>query len=333
MKAQDLSIIRVENLVKEFTIYKRISLFNREKIKTKVVKEISFEIKKGEILGFLGPNGSGKSTTIKMLTGILTPTSGNILVNGLVPVENRVENAKTIGVVFGQKTSLWWDLSVEDNLKLLKEIYFINNENYKKRYKYLDELLNLEEIKDKQIRQLSLGQRMKADLAGALLHKPTILFLDEPTIGLDVVIKDKILKALKKINKDENVTILLTTHDMRDVEYLCNNIVVINNGEVIYKNSLEKLKKIYAKDKVCICNLINIFNIEDIMNKLILDKTIKEYKLEKNNLRIILENNIEREKELILKLFNELEIENIKFEEISIDKIVKRIYTSNVSDL
>lgn len=333
MKAQDLSIIRVENLVKEFTIYKRISLFNREKIKTKVVKEISFEIKKGEILGFLGPNGSGKSTTIKMLTGILTPTSGNILVNGLVPVDNRVENAKTIGVVFGQKTSLWWDLSVEDNLKLLKEIYFINNENYKKRYKYLDELLNLEEIKDKQIRQLSLGQRMKADLAGALLHKPTILFLDEPTIGLDVVIKDKILKALKKINKDENVTILLTTHDMRDVEYLCNNIVVINNGEVIYKNSLEKLKKIYAKDKVCICNLINIFNIEDVMNKLILDKTIKEYKLEKNNLRIILENNIEREKELILKLFNELEIENIKFEEISIDKIVKRIYTSNVSDL
>ncbi|WP_081256196.1 ATP-binding cassette domain-containing protein [Streptobacillus moniliformis] len=329
MKAQGHSIIKVENLTKEFTIYKRKGLFSREKKIIRVVSNLNFEINEGERLGFLGPNGSGKSTTIKMLTGILTPTSGNCYVNSLIPTKNRIENAKIIGVVFGQKSSLWWDLTLEDNLKLLKEIYDIDNKEFEERYKYLDDILNIDEIKYKQIRQLSLGQRMKADLAGALLHKPKILFLDEPTIGLDVVIKDKILKTLKKINEDENVTILLTTHDMRDVEYLCNNIIVINNGEIIYKNSLENLKKIYSKDKVCICNLINTINVSSLMNELTLDKTIKEYKLEKNNLRIIFENNIEREKELILKLFNKLEIENINFEEISIDKIVKRIYNDN----
>lgn len=326
MKVQDHNIIEVENLTKEFITYKRKSLFNRKKEIVKVVNNINFKINRADILGFLGPNGSGKSTTIKMLTGILTPTSGKILVNNLIPTENRVENAKTIGVVFGQKTSLWWDLNVEDNLKLLKEIYEIGNEDFEKRYAYLDELLNLEEIKDKQIRQLSLGQRMKADLAGALLHKPSILFLDEPTIGLDVVIKDKILKALKKINRDEKVTILLTTHDMRDVEYLCNNIVIINKGEVIYKDSLENLKKIYRNEKVCICELIEISNAEEIVKDLVNQKIILEYKLEKNKLRMILENDINKEKTLILKLFNELKIENIKFEEVSIEKIIKHIY-------
>lgn len=328
MKVQDHSIIKVENLTKEFVIYKRKSLFKREKIVSEVVSKLNFEIKQGEILGFLGPNGSGKSTTIKMLSGILTPTSGVCYVNNLIPTEKRIENAKSIGVVFGQKTSLWWDLTVDDNLKLLKEIYEIGDKIFENRYKYLNEILGIEEIKDKQVRQLSLGQRMKADLAGALLHSPKILFLDEPTIGLDIVIKEKILKALKKINNDENVTILLTTHDMRDVEYLCNKIVIINRGKIIYKDSLLNLKKIYGDEKVCICDIVDIENVEKIMENLIIENLVKEYELEGNNLKIIIKNNIEKEKILIFKLFSEFQIENIRFEEISIDKIVKKIYES-----
>lgn len=328
MKVQDHSIIKVENLTKEFVIYKRKSLFKREKIISEVVSKLNFEIKQGEILGFLGPNGSGKSTTIKMLSGILTPTSGVCYVNNLIPTEKRIENAKSIGVVFGQKTSLWWDLTVDDNLKLLKEIYEIEDKIFENRYKYLNEILEIEEIKYKQVRQLSLGQRMKADLAGALLHSPKILFLDEPTIGLDIVIKEKILKALKKINNDENVTILLTTHDMRDVEYLCNKIVIINRGKIIYKDSLLNLKKIYGDEKVCICDIIDIENVEKIMEKLIIENLVKEYELEGNNLKIIIKNNIEKEKTLIFKLFSEFQIENIRFEEIGIDKIVKKIYES-----
>ena len=234
MKAQDHRIIEVNDLTKKFTTYKRIGIFKREKSEKEVVKHLSFNVKKGEIVGFLGPNGAGKSTTIKMLTGILTPTSGDCLVNGFSPIKNRKQNAYNLGVVFGQRTQLWWDLSVWDNLCLLKEIYRLTNEGFEKRYEYLNGILNLDEIKYSQIRSLSLGQRMKADIAGALLHSPKILFLDEPTIGLDVVIKDKILKSLKKINKDEGVTILLTTHDMRDVEYLCNRAIIINYGCLLY---------------------------------------------------------------------------------------------------
>lgn len=250
MKAQDHRIIEVNDLTKKFTTYKRIGIFKREKSEKEVVKHLSFNVKKGEIVGFLGPNGAGKSTTIKMLTGILTPTSGDCLVNGFSPIKNRKQNAYNLGVVFGQRTQLWWDLSVWDNLCLLKEIYRLTNEGFEKRYEYLNGILNLDEIKYSQIRSLSLGQRMKADIAAALLHSPKILFLDEPTIGLDVVIKDKILKSLKKINKDEGVTILLTTHDMRDVEYLCNRAIIINYGEIIYDDSLEKLKEYYGNDKV-----------------------------------------------------------------------------------
>lgn len=325
MKAQDRNIIKLENLTKEFISYKRKSLFRREKIATEVVSKLNFEIKEGEILAFLGPNGSGKSTTIKMLTGILTPSSGICLVNNIIPYENRVENASNIGVVFGQKTSLWWDLTVEDNLKLLKEIYSIDEEEFEKRYKYLNDILKLEEIKYKQIRQLSLGQRMKSDLAGALLHRPKILFLDEPTIGLDVIAKDRILKALKKINKEENVTILLTTHDMRDVEYLCNRIVIINEGKLIYQDNIENLKKVYGNEKVCICELLDLENIEEKLKNYISNSLIKKYKLEGNSLKIIFENEIRIEKELITKLFQEFEINNIKFDEISIDEIVKKL--------
>ena len=284
MKAQDHRIIEVNDLTKKFTTYKRIGIFKREKSEKEVVKHLSFNVKKGEIVGFLGPNGAGKSTTIKMLTGILTPTSGDCLVNGFSPIKNRKQNAYNLGVVFGQRTQLWWDLSVWDNLCLLKEIYRLTNEGFEKRYEYLNGILNLDEIKYSQIRSLSLGQRMKADIAGALLHSPKILFLDEPTIGLDVVIKDKILKSLKKINKDEGVTILLTTHDMRDVEYLCNRAIIINYGEIIYDDSLEKLKEYYGNDKLIKLTLRNVENIENTMGTM--KDLVKAYSIENNILKL-----------------------------------------------
>lgn len=324
MKAQDHRIIEVNDLTKKFTTYKRIGIFKREKSEKEVVKHLSFNVKKGEIVGFLGPNGAGKSTTIKMLTGILTPTSGDCLVNGFSPIKNRKQNAYNLGVVFGQRTQLWWDLSVWDNLCLLKEIYRLTNEGFEKRYEYLNEILNLDEIKYSQIRSLSLGQRMKADIAGALLHSPKILFLDEPTIGLDVVIKDKILKSLKKINKDEGVTILLTTHDMRDVEYLCNRAIIINYGEIIYDDSLEKLKEYYGNDKLIKLTLRNVENIENTMETM--KDLVKSYSIENNILKLTIKKDIQIEKKVLSKVFQAIDIDEIRFEEVNIDKIIKKIY-------
>lgn len=324
MKAQDHRIIEVNDLTKKFTTYKRIGIFKREKSEKEVVKHLSFNVKKGEIVGFLGPNGAGKSTTIKMLTGILTPTSGDCLVNGFSPIKNRKQNAYNLGVVFGQRTQLWWDLSVWDNLCLLKEIYRLTNEGFEKRYEYLNGILNLDEIKYSQIRSLSLGQRMKADIAGALLHSPKILFLDEPTIGLDVVIKDKILKSLKKINKDEGVTILLTTHDMRDVEYLCNRAIIINYGEIIYDDSLEKLKEYYGNDKLIKLTLRNVGDIKNIMETM--KDLVKSYSIENNILKLTIKKDIQIEKKVLSKVFQAIDIDEIRFEEVNIDKIIKKIY-------
>ncbi|WP_052727705.1 ABC transporter ATP-binding protein [Sneathia vaginalis] len=324
MKAQDHRIIEVNDLTKKFTTYKRIGIFKREKSEKEVVKHLSFNVKKGEIVGFLGPNGAGKSTTIKMLTGILTPTSGNCLVNGFSPIKNRKQNAYNLGVVFGQRTQLWWDLSVWDNLCLLKEIYRLTNEGFEKRYEYLNGILNLDEIKYSQIRSLSLGQRMKADIAGALLHSPKILFLDEPTIGLDVVIKDKILKSLKKINKDEGVTILLTTHDMRDVEYLCNRAIIINYGEIIYDDSLEKLKEYYGNDKLIKLTLRNVGDIKNTMETM--KDLVKSYRIENNILKLTIKKDIQIEKKVLSKVFQAIDIDEIRFEEVNIDKIIKKIY-------
>lgn len=324
MKAQDHRIIEVNDLTKKFTTYKRIGIFKREKSEKEVVKHLSFNVKKGEIVGFLGPNGAGKSTTIKMLTGILIPTSGDCLVNGFSPIKNRKQNAYNLGVVFGQRTQLWWDLSVWDNLCLLKEIYRLTNEGFEKRYEYLNEILNLDEIKYSQIRSLSLGQRMKADIAGALLHSPKILFLDEPTIGLDVVIKDKILKSLKKINKDEGVTILLTTHDMRDVEYLCNRAIIINYGEIIYDDSLEKLKEYYGNDKLIKLTLRNVGDIKNTMETM--KDLVKSYSIENNILKLTIKKDIQIEKKVLSKVFQAIDIDEIRFEEVNIDKIIKKIY-------
>lgn len=223
------------------------SLFKPQIETFEAVKDLNFEIPKGEIFGFIGANGAGKSTTIKMLTGILTPTSGTCLINGKNPQKNRTAYVKDIGVVFGQRTQLWWDLALQETYSVLKEIYDISDSEFHKRMAFLNEVLDLNAFIKDPVRTLSLGQRIRADIAASLLHNPKVLFLDEPTIGLDVAVKDNIRKAIKQINQEEQTTILLTTHDLNDIELLCDRIFMIDRGQEIFDGSVSQLKLRFGK--------------------------------------------------------------------------------------
>jgi len=211
------------------------------------------EIYEGEIVGFLGPNGAGKSTTIKILTGVLFPDDGEVKVNGVVPYINRINNAKNIGVVFGQRTQLWWSLPLIESFKILKDIYEIDDTIFKENLQIFEEIVGLETLYNKPIRQMSLGQRVLCDILASFLHDPKVVILDEPTIGLDLIVKDKVRKLIRELNKRKNTTIILATHDMSDVEALCSRIIIIDKGKIIYDDSLDKLKdrfKIYRKVKI-----------------------------------------------------------------------------------
>lgn len=221
------------------------NLFNRKYKYIDAVRDISFKVKKGEIVGYIGPNGAGKSTTIKMLSGILVPDSGKIVIDGKIPWKDRKNYVKEIGVVFGQRSQLWWDIPAIDSFNLLKDIYKIDEKEYKKTLDELVNLLNIKEILNVPVRQLSLGNRMRCEIAASLLHKPKILFLDEPTIGLDAVSKKIVREFIKKLNKKENITVILTTHDMADIEALAKRIMLIGNGNILYDGTLQNLKKKY----------------------------------------------------------------------------------------
>lgn len=223
------------------------ALFSPKYEIVKAVDGISFDVPKGEIIGFIGPNGAGKSTVIKMLTGILTPTSGECRIGGKVPTQNRKEYVKEIGVVFGQRTQLWWDLALRETYMVLKEIYEIPEDKYKERMAFLNEVLELDDFITSPVRTLSLGQRMRADIAASLLHDPKVLFLDEPTIGLDVVVKDSIRKAIQKINEESGTTVILTTHDLEDIELLCKRIVMIDKGKKVFDGELSELRRRYGQ--------------------------------------------------------------------------------------
>ncbi len=326
MKVQERKIISVENINKKFDIHIRKGIFKREKKEIKVVKNISFDIFEGEIVGFLGPNGAGKSTTIKMLTGIITPNSGKCLINGIEPYKERVENARNIGVVFGQRTSLWWDMSLQDNLELLKEIYDVTDEEYNLRMEYLEELLGFKKLLNKQIRTMSLGQRMLSDLVGALIYKPKILFLDEPTIGIDIILKEKLLNILKEINKKEKITIILTTHDMRDVEALCDRIVIINEGEKIFDDTMENLVDKYVNEKIIKVTLkdkVDIDKIKEINGVLSIN-------YEDNLLSVNILKDVLVEKKVIMSLYDMYNIEKLELEEEDITSVVKKIYQTKI---
>lgn len=243
-------MIKVNSISKEFITTKKYpgfkgaikGLFSREKVRKLAVDNVSFHIKKGEIVGYIGSNGAGKSTTIKMMTGILKPTSGTCLVGGIDPSKDRKANAQQIGVVFGQRTQLWWDLPLSESYTVLKEIYGVSDKDFEERMKFLNEVLGLEDFIHSTVRTLSLGQRMRADLAAALIHNPKVLYLDEPTIGLDLVVKDKIRQAIKHINQQYNTTVVLTTHDLGDIEELCNRIIIIDNGKLFMMVQLKNLE-------------------------------------------------------------------------------------------
>jgi len=248
-----MSFIEVKNLSKEYQIAisgKGISgavksLFHREYKVKKAVWDISFSLEKGEIVGYIGPNGAGKSTTIKMLSGVLIPTGGLVTVGGIIPYKDRKENARHIGVVFGQRSQLYWDLPISDTFELYESLYSIPKAKFQKNCDYFTELFDMKDFINQPVRQLSLGQKMKANIAIALLHDPDVLYLDEPTIGLDVTSKKILREALKNINAEKNTTIILTTHDMDDIEEVCHRLIMIDQGQKLFDGTLNDFRTRY----------------------------------------------------------------------------------------
>ncbi len=254
---KELPQIVVERLVKSYVVAERSSgiggavrgLFRRRRRRIDALTDVSFSLERGELLGFIGPNGAGKSTTIKILSGILRPDAGRVEVEGLVPFEDRIRHVARIGVVFGQRTQLWWDLPVIDGFDLLRDIYRVDRTKYKASRDELVAMLRLDRLLDQPVRQLSLGQRMRAEIAAALLHAPSILFLDEPTIGLDAPSKLAVREFVKRLNRDRGVTVLLTTHDMHDIDALAERVIVIGHGRVLADGTFDSLRaKIAAEN-------------------------------------------------------------------------------------
>ena len=330
-------MIKVENLSKEFKISKKYpgfkgalrSFFSTEYTIKKAVDDISFEINDGEIVGYIGANGAGKSTTIKMMTGILTPSSGRIIVDGVVPYENREKNAKNIGVVFGQKTQLWWDLPVSETFPLLKDIYGVSDEEYEERMNYFKEILGLDEFFLSPVRTLSLGQRMRADLAAALIHNPKIIYLDEPTIGLDVVVKESVRKAIKDINEKYGTTIILTTHDLNDIEELCNRIITIDKGKKIYDGELEGVKEQFGYLTTIEIQLKDKSNIEKINFKRFKDDDFK-LDMKGSKINITFNKNNVSSADIIGEVMKKSKVIDFNIKETSIEDIVKKMYKNEV---
>jgi ABC-2 type transport system ATP-binding protein len=248
-------VIEVENVAKTFVVRQRTKGMRRSRREVNAVSGLTFSVAAGEMVGYIGPNGAGKSTTIKMLTGILVPSSGRLLVAGVEPARERVGLARRIGVVFGQRTTLWWDLPLRDSFGLLRRIYRIPAARYRENLDRFVELLELEPLLDVPVRQLSLGQRMRGDIAAALLHDPDVLYLDEPTIGLDIISKVKVREFLRDLRAEQGTTVLLTTHDLTDIEQLCSRVMVIDHGRLVYDGGLPGLHALGESERTMIVDL------------------------------------------------------------------------------
>ena len=262
-------MITMQNVCKTYKVSKRDAgfssafkaLFNKEYELIHALDGVSFTISDGEMVGYIGPNGAGKSSTIKILSGILTPEEGTCLINGLTPWKNRIEHVKNIGVVFGQRTQLWWDVPVMDSFELLKEIYRISEQTYRRNLEQLSEMLGLSELLRTPTRQLSLGQRMRCEIAASLLHDPKILFLDEPTIGLDAVSKLAVRDFILKLNKEKKTTVILTTHDMQDIEALTRRIILIGKGKILLDGTLADIKEGYESTEEGLASFYKSHNL------------------------------------------------------------------------
>ena len=308
------------------------SIFKPKVEEIVAVKDISFEVPDGEILGFIGPNGAGKSTVIKMLTGILTPTSGTCTINGKNPTENRRNYVKEIGVVFGQRTQLWWDLPLRETYGVLKEIYEVEDNSYKKRMAFLNEVLDLDSFISSPVRTLSLGQRMRADIAASLLHSPKVLFLDEPTIGLDVVVKDNIRKAIEYINQQEKTTVILTTHDLEDIELLANRIVMIDKGTNVFDGSISELKNKYGQIRELYFetesqNAIDILSYEKHFNFSPDDLVIET---EGKTVKVSFNSSVVPVSDMLSYTLNKINVSDISIKDADIEVIIRKLYKQGV---
>ena len=322
-----MNIISVKNLCKSYKVAKRNSgflnavrsFFKREYKIVEAVKDITFTIEKGEVVGYIGPNGAGKSTTIKMLSGILQPDSGSIKINGMNPSIDRKKYVKEIGVVFGQKSQLWWDIPAVDSFDLLRDIYEIPMDEYIKTRDELVELLKIGEIIKLPVRQLSLGERMKCELVASLLHNPKILFLDEPTIGLDAVSKVVVRDFIKKINKEKLVTIILTTHDMADIESLVKRIIIIGNGRKIYDGDINNIKKKYSSEKIVEIYYDNLKKVPKIDKGKIVSNENGVIKIKIDSKKVSVS-------DVVMKFANVCEIKDINVIAETIDNIIYKLY-------
>ena len=323
-----MPIIEVKDLVKIYKIIEKEAglrgyfknLVKPEYKELIAVDNINFNIEEGELVGYIGENGAGKSTTIKMLTGLLTPTTGKVLVNGIVPNEKRIENNKNIGAVFGQKTQLWWDLPVIESFRLIKKMYKIPENEYRRNLKKFTEILELEELLEKQVKNLSLGQKMRCEIAATFIHNPKIVYLDEPTIGLDVLVKENIRKFIKDINKEKKTTVILTTHDLKDIEDVCDRIILLDKGKIIYDGEKQKFKDTYGKYVIAEF-IVGSKNkgISQLTNAEILEETQNKLKVK-----------FMHDETTIVKIMNEIsnhcKIEDIHMQEAELEDILKEIY-------
>ena len=319
-------MIEVEHITKEYKVAKRDSgfhnavkaLFSRKYDTVRALNDISFKIDDGEILAYIGPNGAGKSTTIKILCGILTPDKGNCIVDGYVPWKDRKSYVKNIGVVFGQRSQLWWDIPIIDSFELIKDMYDIDSRTYKQNVSELCQLLDLEKIVKTPAINLSLGQRMRCEIAASLLHNPKILFLDEPSIGLDAVSKLAVRDFIKRINAEKGTTVILTTHDMQDIEALTHRVMLIGKGQILLDGSLEELKKkVSDKKEIIIKHHGKTPELCEGMNYL---------EQQDDKLRITLDPKMIYVSEGIAYLSRETEIMDLEVSDISAEEMVARLY-------
>lgn len=328
------SIIKLSNVSKEFKILNRHEglagsirdLFSRDYKIVRAVDNISLDVAQGEIVGFLGPNGAGKSTTIKMMTGVLEPSNGELIINNRIPYKDRTTNSQEIGVVFGQRSQLWWALPLVESFKLLKDIYQISDKDYNDMLELYGSMIDLEPLLHKPVRQMSLGQRTLSDILAAFLHNPKVVFLDEPTIGLDVAMKSKIREMILGLNQKKNTTVILTTHDMGDVDALCHRIVIIDKGRMLYDNDIEHLKKFFGAYRTLKIRLRE--DTEEAAVKL--TKELSDLDIAISNDDTWISILVNEEKTRVIKVLERIQethsVRDMQLEEISTEDVIKKIY-------
>ena len=327
-----MSFIEVKNISKDFKVNKRsagipgmiANMFVPKFEIKKAVKDLSFTIEKGEMVGFIGPNGAGKSSTIKMLSGILCPDSGSISVAGYIPYKQRKAYVGNIGVVFGQKSQLQWDLPVIDSFELLRAIYRIPEEKYKRNLERFTEMLDMKSFINQPVRQLSLGQRMRSDIVASLLHSPEIVFFDEPTIGVDIIGKETIRSFIKELNEQDKVTMIFTTHDMQDIEQTCKRIIIIDKGSLMYDGSLQEIRSRYGTTRRLIAEFNEETAVAPIKNVVIED-------LKDRKVSFTFDNNVVDVNKLMHEVLEKYSVHDVTVAEPEIENIIQKIYKGEVS--